>query len=246
MKTLLLVNTGNDEDIIKESLLHNERFFDDIIVLDRKSEDSTFEIINSLDLKKLKAYSIFYEGHLQWAVVWSVIEPLRHLYDYIIVLDADEFIKADNLDELLSIPNDMVANIPWQCYVPDNDVFCDFKKNITSRRTVESNSCHKMVYTQNMKGTPTLGNHYLHDSTGHKIPFYYLKTIKLGHFPVRSRKQWNKKIENFTKIFGNFDSTQCHHSRNKPLIHTIDELKIIALDYIEHLDNQEIIYDPVK
>ena len=27
MKTLLLVNTGNDGDIIKESLIHNEKFF---------------------------------------------------------------------------------------------------------------------------------------------------------------------------------------------------------------------------
>lgn len=246
MKTLLLVNTGNDEDIIKESLLHNERFFDDIIVCDCQSEDSTVEIIKSLNLEKLKFYSVNYEAKFQWAFNWSMIEPLRYLYDYIIVLDADEFIKADNLDELLTIPNNLVANLKWECYVPEHDVFSDFKKNITHRRTIESLSCQKIVFTQTMHGTPTLGGHYLHDANGHKIKSYDLKSIKLAHFPVRSRQQWNKKVERFSKLFGDFDRSQGYQSRNRPIIHTEEDLKNIALHYIERFENQELIYDPLK
>lgn len=243
MKTLLLVNTGNDADIIKESLQHNERFFDKIIVLDRESKDATVDQVKSLNSDKIVVMDAYYEHAHQFHINSSILESYKNQFDYYIILDADEFIVAENLDELLDIPQGYVGNMPWKCYVPLVDTYSNVKENITMRRTIEPAGCHKIVKPNSTEGIPSLGSHYLHSGNA-RVPAIDLKTISLAHFPVRSREQYNRKIEFFKNL--QLDPSQITHLRNKEKITTLTELREKAINYVEYIENQTLVYDPVK
>lgn len=247
MKTLLLVNTGNDGDIIKESLSHNQKYFDKVIVLDRSSVDNTISEIESLNNSKISIVkSDAYSVNLQPLMNHITIANLLQNYDYYMILDADEFIVADNLEELNTIPKNQVGVMPWKCYVPDSNVYSNFKQNITKRRTKEPEGCHKVVIPTSSNIQLTLGNHYVHDYTNQRVPHIILNTIWLAHFPVRSIEQMNKKIDFFnTEIISGLNSDQLIHLVNEFRINSIDELKNKAINYIAHMDGQEIVYDPI-
>ena len=247
MKTLLLVNTGNDGDIIKESLIHNEKFFNKIIVLDRESLDNTISEIKSLNNPKISiiktdAYLIYMQPLLNKLTLLNIVKD----YDYYMILDADEFIVANNLEELNSIPKDQVGTISWKCYVPDIDVYSNFKENITTRRTLEPVGCHKVIIPSKTNVLLTLGNHYVNDSMGARLPSIMLKTIALAHFPVRSREQINRKIDFFNKeSLINLNTEQATHLISNPRIETIEQLREKAINYASTIPNQELIYDPI-
>jgi hypothetical protein len=247
MKTLLLVNTGNDGDIIKESLIHNEKFFNKIIVLDRESLDNTISEIKSLNNPKISiiktdAYLIHMQPLLNKLTLLNIVKD----YDYYMILDADEFIVADSLEELNNIPKDQVGIISWRCYIPDNDVYNNFKENITTRRTIEPIGCHKVIIPSKTNVLLTLGNHYVNDSIGARITSIMLKTITLAHFPVRSREQINRKIDFFNKeSLINLNSEQAIHLISNPRIETIEQLREKAINYISNMPGQKLIYEPV-
>lgn len=247
MKTLLLVNTGNDGDIIKESLKHNDKFFDRIVVLDRISSDNTISEIKSLNNPKISiiktdAYLIHMQPLMNKLTLLNIVKD----YDYYMILDADEFIVADNLEELNSIPRDQVGIIPWRCYIPDTDVYSNFKQNITTRRTLEPVGCHKVIIPSKTDVLFTLGNHYVNNNNGDRITSIKLKTITLAHFPVRSREQINRKIDFFNKeSLINLNPEQATHLISVPRIETIEELREKAINYASTIPNQELIYDPI-
>jgi hypothetical protein len=247
MKTLLLVNTGNDGDIIKESLSHNQKYFDKIIVLDRSSIDNTVSEIESLNnLKITIVKSDAYPVNMQPLMNHITIVNLIQNYDYYMILDADEFIVAENLEELNSIPKDQVGIVPWNCYVPDDNVYSNFKQNITKRRTKEPIGCHKVVIPTTCQVQLTLGNHHVHNDEGQRTPHIELKSISLAHFPVRSIEQMNRKIDFFNTVnLSGLNPDQLTHLISKTKIETIEELRYTAINYIETIDGQELINDPI-
>ena len=254
MKTLLLVNTGNDADIIGESLSHNEKFFDKILVIDRMSEDKTLDIIENLNNPKIEVFDMGpFKAKSSTVLNQAILAPYLEDYDFYTILDADEFIVADNLDELLNLPLSKVGAMPWKCYVPDDDVFSDVKKNITKRRTLEQESGQKLFIPSQLRCMLTLGNHHVvdYDKSIYNVDEYLseiaLQTIWIAHFPVRSREQYNRKIEFFNKIDRTgLEDRHIAQYRNISPINSIDELKDSAINYRGKIDGQEVIYDPVK
>lgn len=248
MRTLLVLNTGNDIDIIEESLLHNEKFFDNILVADRQSYDGTVDVVYKLmeTHHNISFIDTNYEPEYQWTWLLTALDTHRNHYDYIVFLDADEFIKAPNLNEFLTIPPNCIGSLKWQCYVPDDDVFSDFAKNIKYRRTVEQADQHKLVYPSTCKVIPSNGNHFgTCIETGNPVDIVELN-IKLAHFPIRSRKQVNKKIGYWKSAMQGKDKTFVAHIRNLSEIETIDELRNRAINYgVEEFKNQEVVYDPL-
>lgn len=248
MKTLLIVNTGNDIDIIEESLIHNEKFFDNVIVADRQSYDGTVEVVKELmkTYPKISLIDTNYEPEYQWTWLITALQTHKNNYDYIVFLDGDEFIKAEDLSEFSSIPENSVGMLKWQCYIPEKDVFKDFKKNITYRRTKEKEDWHKLVYPTRNDVVPSNGNHYCKTLVGEMVPMVEL-SIKLAHFPVRSKEQVNKKIRFWKKQMENKDKTFVAHIRNMKEITTDAELKHQAIIYGDYyIEGQEVIYDPVE
>lgn len=248
MRTLLIVNTGNDIDIIEESLLHNEKFFDNIIVADRQSYDGTVEVVKKLmeTHPKISFIDTNYEPEYQWTWLVTALQTHKNNYDYIVFLDADEFIRAKDLSEFDTIPDNSVGMLKWQCYIPEKDVFKDFKKNITHRRTKEKEDWHKLVYPTRNNVIPSNGNHYCKFLDGNHVPMVELN-IKLAHFTVRSKWQINRKIKFWKDVMAGKDKTFCSHIRNMEEITTDEQLRQSAIDYGDYfLEGQEVIYDPVE
>ena len=83
------------------------------------------------------------------------------------------------------------------------DVYSDFKKNITKRRTLEQQNSYKVFIPASLRCTLTLGNHHVVDYDKSifneyvDVPHVELESISIAHFPVRSREQYNRKIDFF-------------------------------------------------
>jgi glycosyltransferase involved in cell wall biosynthesis len=248
MKTLLVVNTGNDIDIIEESLKHNEKFFTNILVADRQSYDGTVEVVKKLIkvCTKVSIINTIYEPENQWIWLLTILSKYKNNYDYIVFLDADEFIKAETLNEFQNIPDNQVGVLDWQCYVPITDTPKNFKDNIKYRRTLEQPANHKLVYPSKTNILPENGNHEARDMFGNLLEKFTLDTIKLAHFPVRSMAQYNKKIKYWTEAMEGKNPDWTAPNRNVPEVKTIEKLRYHAMHYYGEIEGQEVIYDPVK
>lgn len=248
------MNTGNDAEIIGESLTHNEKFFNKIVIMDRNSQDDTVNVIESLNNSKITIHvQEDYSSRLQPILNQSILELYIDEYDYYFILDADEFIVADNLDEIKNIPKGQFGTMPWKCYVPDGNVFKDFKKNITKRRILEKEGYYKIVIPSSTRCILSVGNHSVYDYDAFifnhviELPSYELETISIAHFPIRSIKQFNKKIEFFSNLdYSGLNDNVCNHLRNKKKIKTIKQLREEALNFNGKIDNNQTVYDPVK
>ena len=78
------------------------------------------------------------------------------------------------------------------------------------------------------------------------MPHVELETISVAHFPVRSREQYNRKID----FFNNIDRTglnedQITQYKNQSYVDTVDELKDRAINYRGIIEGQQVIEDPV-
>lgn len=253
MKVIALMNTGNDADIIELSIRHNLKHLSKIVVLDNNSQDGTREIIDNLIVEFPSRISMLYTHSKNTSEHMYTTNFIKQQIldfddpDYLIVLDADEFIKAENLIELSSIPSNHVGFIKWKCYIPNSLDHKNFPEEMHYRRDREPEGCHKVIMPRGVEGHLILGNHYLHQGAdSHRAPSYELQTISLAHYPVRSLDQMNKKID-FISNFLKYESpTQSYHLRNAKHLETLDELIKKALLYAT-VDKEkfELVYDPL-
>lgn len=253
MKVIALMNTGNDADIIELSIRHNLKHLSKIIVLDNNSQDGTREIIDTLIEEFPNRINIMYtDSRTTTEHMYTTNFAKQKILDfddpdYLIVLDADEFIKADDLSELKTIPENHVGLIKWKCYIPNRLDHKNFPEEMQYRRDREPDGCHKVIMPRGVEGHLILGNHYLHQGEdSHRAPCYELKTISLAHYPVRSIEQINKKIDFISKFFKYENPTQSYHLRNTKHLETLEELVKKALQYSSlNKEKFELVYDPL-
>jgi glycosyltransferase involved in cell wall biosynthesis len=247
MNIIVVVSTGNDIDIIESNIHHNMQYFSKMVIVDNNSEDGTVEILkelkeeygNRLELNLLSTCSLeTYSFETNAAIARH-----RDIADYLLVIDADEFLIVKDINELLNIKESMVGYIQWKTYIPNKLNHKNYIKEMTHRRDSEPEGCHKVIIPSKTAGYTTLGNHYLHDAFHTRIPGIFMKKIWLAHFPVRTLLQVNKKIDFITKLFENFPVDQCYHNRNVPKITNLPELIEKALNYA--IIDKTIIYSEV-
>ena len=97
MKIAAVTMVKNESDIIELFIKINSRFFDDIYILDHGSTDQTAKIIK---LMKQKGYNLFYtllddKIYNQSKITTQAVRQIakNKMYDYIMPIDADEFIQ---------------------------------------------------------------------------------------------------------------------------------------------------------
>lgn len=249
MNVIAIMNTGNDEDIVELSVRHNLKYLSKIIIIDNNSQDETKEIINKLSQEFPKSvYVVNVESNTPTEHILNTNFFKQQIIDfdnpdYLFILDADEFIKCDNLEELKLIPEGHVGNVSWQCYIPNKLDHKNYPEEMTHRRDHEPEGCHKVVLPKGVNGCLILGNHYLHQGQNSvRAPSYNLKTITLAHYPVRSIKQMNKKIEFVTNFLKYEDPRQSYHLRRQIKLDTLEDLIDKALKYAD-IDKE--VYTPV-
>lgn len=237
MKVNAILNTGNDKDIIEMSVRHNVHLFNKTYIVDNKSIDGSREILGKLKeefANKIEILDVNFTSIPQHISGMSVItEAFRHSADYTFFLDADEFLIANDFNELTRIPDNSVGEVMWRCYMPNRLDHINYLSEMTEARAVEPEGCHKIVLPKNVSGEPVVGCHYLHQS-GVRANAFKLNTMYLAHYPVRTIEQMQKKIAFIRNIFKGVDESQSYHLRSMQEPKTLDDLIHEAKHYAEN------------
>ncbi|MBV8373280.1 MAG: glycosyltransferase family 2 protein [Candidatus Eremiobacteraeota bacterium] len=188
-----------DGDIIEEFVRHTLRFADRLIVVDNASLDSTREILAALVAEDLPV--VLWDEEIIAERPSITTELARKAFaefsmDYLLILDADEFIKAPSRAALESalaeLPPGAHALVPWVTYVPtlhDDRNEPRVLARLKHRRVTESRPYSKLFLSNAFAECPELavsfGNHFIEDSQGVSRTVE-LAGVQLAHFPVRS------------------------------------------------------------
>lgn len=198
----------NEEDIIEWFVRHNAAFVDRMIVIDNGSGDRTLPILRLLQGEGLPLDILCDQApfHRQDAALTELLpEALRMGADWILPLDADEFLCAapgrDVRTLLAALSCDRITLLPWRTYAPhpsDDPREPNPLRRIRFRREREHPLFHKAIIPSSLASRTgariAAGSHALLRSDGE--PFHAVATsaLFLAHFPVRSPAQIRRKV----------------------------------------------------
>jgi hypothetical protein len=200
----------NEQDIIEPFVRHNLRFLDSLLVLDNGSADNTWEILKELT-KEFRGLVLGQDdefAHTQSARTTRMFRSAQLTYnpDYIMPLDADEFIGVAERSAfwaiLQQIPHGGYGLMPMRTFVitPDTVTISaeDPPRSLQWRRREESPVFYKIVLRPDGQDVNDLviehGNHHVKSVCGREIPCVKLEELSLMHVPVRSRDQFIAKV----------------------------------------------------
>ncbi|MBU0766913.1 glycosyltransferase family 2 protein [Patescibacteria group bacterium] len=192
----------NEEDIIESFVRHNAPFVSRMIIILHRTEDSSLSILNrlkeeGLNIEIRQDQSV---AHRQSGALTDLMRGLmvEEKPDWILPLDADEFLCGDLVGELKKVPAGQVVLLPWRTYIPTpDDDSCEISvlNRIAHCRAEEIPQYYKILIPQSLASDPNavipLGSHRL---CGVDADEYKEHGLSLAHFPVRSEKQLRNKI----------------------------------------------------
>ncbi len=201
---LASVTLARDEaDIIEPFIRHNLHFLDRMYVVDDGSSDATPRIIALLQAEGLPVEVVDDGSHASYrqgqrATALAAHAMAQEKWDFILPIDADEFIDATDRaqleSELAALPAPHAGSFSMTHYIPGpQDDLAD--PNPLSRITQVRNlprGPNKVIVPGAIAGHPEMlisdGNHML--SHWHvEVPAVLTKSVDLAHFPIRSTDQ---------------------------------------------------------
>lgn len=102
MKIGCFVMTYNEERMLPLFIKHYSKFCDHIYVMDNESTDSTKDIAMSFGCSVVSWSNPKIEELKYIEIKNNIYKSYRHLYDYIIVCDCDEFLYHKNIIEYIT------------------------------------------------------------------------------------------------------------------------------------------------
>jgi SAM-dependent methyltransferase len=195
----------NEQDIIEPFIRHNSRYIDYMVIVDNASVDDTRRIV--IDCAREIGNVIVADsdefGHIQAELMTHMIKDCQAAFfaDFMLLLDADEFISSKDRPTLLSalreIPSGGVGLVPWKTFVlAPGEVDAAAKdppRSIRWRRRVERPEVSKVAlrldgaYRKDLRAGD--GNHAVSSISGKPLPAVEISDLSLLHFPVRSTSQ---------------------------------------------------------
>ncbi|MCM2329255.1 MAG: glycosyltransferase family 2 protein [Lysobacter sp.] len=213
---------GNEADVIEAFVRHHARLLDELVLVVHRPVDETRAILESLAAEGLPLvlrdarHAAFRQADETSGVAR---ELLRSGADFIVLLDADEFLRLPDPDYLRralpALPADRFGAWRWQSYVPlpeDDAREPNPLKRIRHRRREEGFDCFKVVLTRAFLREEFFlleGNHCVmqpgESGAAVPAPMTEYKAVRLAHFPVRSREQLEAKV-----ILGELGKREAH------------------------------------
>jgi len=199
----------NEIDIIEYFVRHNLKYLDALLIIDNGSVDGTRELLSKMmseDKLPIAIYDDPEMGYFQSEKTTKIVfnADLFFQSDFILVLDADEFIKANTREDLEAslsqLPPKTAGRIRWQTYVLTTESqlsHANIFKRIRHHQIKETPQYHKAVIPKNFSADPynivAQGNHFLKNKKK-PIPHQIIPELAIAHYPVRSLKQLRLKI----------------------------------------------------
>lgn len=201
MKKIASVSLVKDEcDIIELFIRINLRFVDRMYIIDNNSSDATVEIIEKLQGEGCSV-TIWHDDRVDFQQGFTTTSAVRRITDeygpdWIIPLDADEFITENGQDlrsELKKIPKQHCGILEWRTFVPLSCNYSSFENPLWQnfrQRAIETIRFNKVVIPAPLVPQTLLpmGNHFLMTHEHKNVPAFTLSAT-LAHIPVRSPEQ---------------------------------------------------------
>jgi glycosyltransferase involved in cell wall biosynthesis len=196
----------NECDIIELFITINLRQLDHIFIIDHNSDDSTPEIVRRMaegDDRITMLSNSSPEFRQSDLITRQVREIARSgNFDYIIPLDADEFLAVDDGESSLltilqqHLPLSGVGAMPWRTYCPTSDDYFEQDTPLFSifrMRKSEPEQYYKIVLGREFAKNCIVyeGNHAAKSKGRHSKPVALPLTLQ--HVPVRSSSQIIRK-----------------------------------------------------
>jgi hypothetical protein len=206
-----LAMVGSEADVIEAFVRHHLPLLDRLVLVVHEPLDETRPILESLAAEglPLELREARHAAFRQAEEVTAVArELLRDGAAFVVLLDADEFLKLPDPGYLRralpALPPDRFGALRWQSYVPlpgDDPHEPNPVRRIRHRRRDEGVDCFKVVLTRAFLREEFFlleGNHCVmrrgQGGTAAPAPMTELKAVRLAHFPVRSRAQFEAKV----------------------------------------------------
>ena len=198
----------NEQDIIEPFTRHTSKFVDFHVILDNGSVDETRPILTKL-MRELDGVVVTTSSEFGYRQSERMSRLLRvcqaaFFADYVIFLDADEFISCENrsvFEEIVArIPMGGYGCIPWRTFV-----ITPFDLNHEKNDPPRSMPWRRIQEHERTNVVLRLDGKYMHDiviaqgahnvstTTGRSIAPIRLDGLYLNHFPIRSRDQFVAK-----------------------------------------------------
>jgi hypothetical protein len=203
----------NEADIIESFVRHNLRYVSRLHILDHDSSDATGDILRSLQDEglPLTVHRADDPGYRQSSLTGDLVRAAcEEGADFVLPLDADEFIRSSVPEDLEAIvgqlPRDYVGVVRWKSYVPtrhDDPSIVDPARRIVHRLEHEPLDIPKCLLPGTLLRTLDWqippGNHTftVKGAQGEWVPWQkmaLLKPLSLCHYPIRSETQLIQKI----------------------------------------------------
>ena len=213
MKCLGVTMVKNEADIIESFVRHNLGHLDGLVILDHASIDNTPAILSALAKEGLPIHveRTEYPHFKQHEFMTELAKQcFRHGAEYVVPLDADEFLSVPESASLLDIvsasPRQMHA-IQWVSHIPmpkDDQTQLDPVRRIIQRLAHEPNPTYKCILSKNALPTTTwslsMGSHTVLrriKDGGESFEAMPLNNMpdgfSLRHYPIRSEAQFVQK-----------------------------------------------------
>jgi hypothetical protein len=210
MKLVVTVLARDEADMIDAQVaFHLNAGADLVIATDNNSRDGTTEILRAYEREScLHLIHEPAEGLRQseWVTRMARLAATEFVADWVINTDADEFWwpRGESLkDVLAAVPKRYgVVEAFWRSFVPRPDDGRFFAERMTARLTQQApindpSSFYRPVTKVAHRADPHVvvgrGNHGLVGSP--LLPLRTWHPLEVLHFPLRSRAQWQRKVE---------------------------------------------------
>lgn len=205
IKAVMIAKVKNEADIIESFVRYHSNIFDKIVIIDNGSTDYTFEILAKLKGEGLNI-KIINEGFSKFdsfrlANKYAYMVAKQEQMDFLVLMDADEFLIAPNGENpktiLNSLSQDKVYYIKWRSYiyheVKEKSYFVP--DNFEYYRDEEKESFTKLIIPVKILLDKDIiigeGNHDF--KSIHCVNTEELSELKFAHYPVRSKEQFQKQ-----------------------------------------------------
>ncbi|MBX3714577.1 MAG: glycosyltransferase family 2 protein [Burkholderiales bacterium] len=202
---------GSEADVIEAFVRHHLPLLDRLVLVVHHPLDETRPILESLVAEGL-SLELREARHAAFRQAEEVAAVARELLaggaGFVVLLDADEFLKLPDPGYLRralpALPPGRFGALRWQSYVPlpgDDAREANPVRRIRHRRRDEGVDCFKVILTPDFLREEHFlleGHHCVmrreEGGTAAPAPMTELKAVRLAHFPVRSRAQFEAKV----------------------------------------------------
>jgi len=208
VKLVSLTRVKIDGDVIEEFVRHTARYVDELVIVDNASPDAARQTLLDLQAEGLPITLLeddFIEMRLDTIETYAREVFARSNPDYLLPLDADEFLRAESREaleaKLTALPSPGYAKVCWVTYVPTKNEDRSEERILARMRyhlAREIWPTEKVFLPRHFGETTDVklipGAHGVLVGDGTQFPATMLADVTLAHFPVRSLTQIQSKV----------------------------------------------------